>query len=288
MPFSHGSVHGIWRMFCFFHAENQLALWSHCQVLDELRETQLYSLMRKVTKKKWPYNYVEPKWGPLFWLEFGSCFGGAPTFKNRGKIWVPGSWWLNHQPIWKICASRQIGSWTPFLGVKIPRIPSLTRTGTAKQQKTHPSQDSDCGVGTQEFPVVSDLFRILSVRFSMLSVSLCGVVHPPNGRDSLDFTIPGTHSSGSLTQLHVSLKIPIHTSDSKKKHTFFWHLGRQKCSSMWLNHPSEKYHLGKLDRFPRFRDENKWKIVETTAQSYVTHRIHAWYIYLHACTPNLR
>ena len=27
--------------------------------------------------------YLEPKWGPLFWLEFRLCFGGL-TFKNRG------------------------------------------------------------------------------------------------------------------------------------------------------------------------------------------------------------
>ena len=31
------------------------------------------------------YKYLEPKWGPLFWLEFRPCFGGL-TFKNRGQL----------------------------------------------------------------------------------------------------------------------------------------------------------------------------------------------------------
>ena len=29
-------------------------------------------------------RYLEPKWGPLFWLEKALVFGGALTFKNRG------------------------------------------------------------------------------------------------------------------------------------------------------------------------------------------------------------
>ena len=29
------------------------------------------------------FIYLEHKWGPLFWLEFGPCFGGL-TFKNKG------------------------------------------------------------------------------------------------------------------------------------------------------------------------------------------------------------
>ena len=33
--------------------------------------------------------YLEANW-PLFWLEFGPCFGGAPTFKSRGHGWVLG------------------------------------------------------------------------------------------------------------------------------------------------------------------------------------------------------
>ena len=32
-----------------------------------------------------PNSYLEPKWGPLFWLEFRPCFGGL-TFKNRGHL----------------------------------------------------------------------------------------------------------------------------------------------------------------------------------------------------------
>ena len=33
--------------------------------------------------------YLEPKLGPLFWLEFRPCFEGL-TFKNRGHGWVLG------------------------------------------------------------------------------------------------------------------------------------------------------------------------------------------------------
>ena len=34
-------------------------------------------------------HYLEPKWGPLFWSEWGPYFGGL-TFKNRVVIWVRG------------------------------------------------------------------------------------------------------------------------------------------------------------------------------------------------------
>ena len=42
------------------------------------------------------YIYLEPKWGPLFWLECRPCFGGLGPFKNRGQLgsryiyhWIP-------------------------------------------------------------------------------------------------------------------------------------------------------------------------------------------------------
>ena len=35
------------------------------------------------------WKVYEPKWGPLFWLEFRPCFDGL-TYKNRGQDWVLG------------------------------------------------------------------------------------------------------------------------------------------------------------------------------------------------------
>ena len=73
--------------------------------------------IRMYVCKKYIYIYLEPKWGPLFWMEFGPCFGGL-TFKNRGHwgsryiyIYMPRAQRstrgvdLNHFT-WSACASR--------------------------------------------------------------------------------------------------------------------------------------------------------------------------------------
>ena len=52
------------------------------------------------------YIYLEPKWGPLFWLEFRPCFGGL-TFKNRGQL---GSRYIYIYIVWNVTVIRH-----PFL-----------------------------------------------------------------------------------------------------------------------------------------------------------------------------
>ena len=57
------------------------------------------SPQKKKSTRSWSRSQTSPdfprlpKWGPLFWLEFRPCFGGALPSKIE-VIWVLGRWWF--------------------------------------------------------------------------------------------------------------------------------------------------------------------------------------------------
>ena len=60
------------------------------------------------------YIYLEPKWGPLFWLEFRPCFGGL-TFKNRGQLGSRYRDPVTHSDI------SSIPCWIGWIGTETPQ-----------------------------------------------------------------------------------------------------------------------------------------------------------------------
>ena len=92
------------------------------------------------------YNNLEPKWGPLFWLKFGPCFGGL-TFKNRGQL-VLG--------IYIIISHWFLATWTPWHQYNnhgLKRQPQLSLSETdwswigAPGPRMHSRQKKVCFVG---------------------------------------------------------------------------------------------------------------------------------------------
>ena len=91
----------------------------------------------------------------------------------------------------------------------------------------------------------------------------------PESSCNVSFTLttcyPTIHCNKKLPQLRFllcnkftpskSLLSPKKVIDPKKSVTL--KINMVIKSSWWLNHPSKKYHIVKLDHFPKFRDENK-------------------------------